>query len=124
MKNILVLFFAIIFGVVLIKGCMRGQEVSKWPSVEGHVTSSEIIKKVEQKTKTQNDRKVRYTETKYVLKLTYEYEVNGTPYSGRAASFGESSSLSAKQKQQRYPDGKSVNVKFDPENPYDSVVKI
>ena len=97
-------------GVILILIPIRNRRRAKaslaWPSVEGRLTSSQLVT-------------IRYhgTDSSYVPRVEYEYSVAGQAYAGKRIAFGPEGSYSeAKERAMvdRYKVGTAVEVFYDP----------
>jgi len=86
-----------------------------WPSVSGHVISSELNRN-------------RTTDgTTYSAEVLYEYEVGDTIYSSNHIGYGDLSSgnpSSSRRIVNKYPSGGGVNVFYRPNNPEESVIEV
>jgi hypothetical protein len=90
-----------------VRGLKRSAGSKNWPVVEGKVISSDIASQT-------------YLITQYSPEISYEYSVNGTPYSRRGTTFGREvlrSKEAALACVAEYPPGKVVAVYYDPNNP-------
>ena len=118
-KNTLVLIIAMFlaggilmaFGVFNVK---RGLESSGWPTVDGKITRSSVVKQVTRDPKTSRNR------TSYKPDVRFSYKVNGKSFSANKVSFGDYSSGSQRRAEKiikRYPSGKSVSVHYSLKDP-------
>lgn len=86
---------------------------SSWPTVQGRIIHSEMV------------RIRRPGETVSDADITYSYMVNGRQYSGYLVSIpeyqGDARSMSKIVK--RYPEGNTVTVYYDPDNPANAVLE-
>ncbi len=81
---------------------------TKWPIARGHVVHSSV------------DRQTNNERTTYHAVIMYNYEVNGTVYSGSRVAYGDygsSNPIHAREIVDRYPKGKEVMISHMPESP-------
>jgi len=103
-----------------------------WPSVEGRIVSSEVRSKRVTYDSSSGTRPRRhshsYTVTRYYPAITYEYCVSGKTYSGRrimlmGSGLAEGNKAHARLVCRRYPEGKVVDVYYDPADPEIAVLE-
>ena len=101
----------------------KGIESENWDKGTATITSSEI-EKTESRSK--DAQGFTQTSTSYSVRVTYAYTVEGNNYEGNTVGFGTMSHnerTDAQEELKSYPQGKSIDVYYDPENPSDSVLK-
>lgn len=114
-----------IFAVVMFLGIKQALEMGdsrEWPTTQGQITSSRIIQ-VSERVSPKGD----YSSypAKYEVRLTYSYQVDGQPYSGkrlRIRSHAYSNEKHARRELADYPTGQQVTVHYNPEEPESSVL--
>jgi hypothetical protein len=101
----------------------KGIQSENWDKGTATITSSEI-EKTESRSK--DAQGLTQTSTSYSVRVTYAYTVEGNNYEGNTVGFGTMSHnerTDAQEELKSYPQGKSIDVYYDPENPSDSVLK-
>jgi hypothetical protein len=121
--------FSLVFVCAGVGLVMWGQNVvakSKasvdWPTVQGKVRSAEVLRE----TKRDTSSSTRRESTTYRPDIVYDYEVNGTPYSGNRVGVlhvGSSNPRKAEDVVARYPVGSEVTVFYDPSDPQTAVLE-
>lgn len=98
---------------------------SSWPSVQGQIISSEITRHSSTYTDTATNR--IKNETVYDAQINYSYVVNGITYSNDDVRMGgtvrTNMKVWTKRLLDKYPRGKAVNVYYNPEDPFQSVLE-
>ena len=125
MKKLINIIVIVIVAGVLIKACNRAAEVSSWPETKGVIASYtvESYRDSEKYTDHNGNRKTRY-KTKSRIKFVYDFQVDGMAYTGIYTRNDLRGDSEINRKLKMYPSGKSVRVKYDPEDPTDSAVRI
>jgi len=93
---------------------------ASWPQVKGTVLTSEV------ETSTITNRSDHTSFLWYAADVAYEYSVDGTTYACHTVSFGQGGSRNpehARQIVNRYPEGKQVQVYYDPARPEVAVLE-
>jgi hypothetical protein len=126
-KNLFLIIFSLsFFGIGIGFGIWgwsqlkKAKESKKWPSVNGKIISSEVVRKKS------NNSKRKSSSTTYGAEIVYEYFVSEKKYSSNKISFSEysSSDISHAQKIVNiYFPGKTVTVYYNPEDPYTAVLE-
>lgn len=126
--NLLVIFGALMIGVLIVATLVKYLEVSKaqrWEQAPGRVLTSQArarkVRTVESRTGAEGgaDRDVRN-----FAEVTYEYRVAGKTYRGKRISIGEDlGDMAVEQRLARYPVGASVTVYYDPQQPDQAVLE-
>jgi len=101
----------------------KARASSEWPAAQGQIESSTVD--VEKERERDSDGDVHY-ETKYIPRIVYRYQVEGTDYYGDQISFGNTSSSSpnwAYRIKDQYSPGMEVAVYYDPANPQEAVLQ-
>lgn len=101
----------------------RARASSEWPAARGQIESSAVD--VEKERERDSDGNVHY-DTKYVPRIVYRYQVEGTDYYGEQLSYGSTSSGNASwayRIRDQYPPGTEVSVYYDPGNPQEAVLQ-
>ncbi len=101
----------------------KGMQSENWDKGTATITSSEI-----EKTESRSKDAQGFTQTSisYSVRVKYAYTVEGSSYEGNTIGFGTMShneKADAKEELKSYPEGKTTDVYYDPENPSDSVLK-
>lgn len=103
----------------------RARISRRWPSVKGVVVSSKILK--ERSSGSNSSPGHRVTEgNQYKPEVTFEYSVFGVKYVSNKVSFADYSTNAtahATRVTERYPEGKAVDVYYNPDNPEDAVLE-
>lgn len=117
-----VVIFATCFGLALLLFFFSFRKMAKkaasWPSVRGRVVSSGV----DSFQKTEDGR----TRTLYTAAVEYAYQVHGVDYHSRQINLGMTTSGSqsgAEKVAARYPQGASVDVHYEPENPSNAALE-
>jgi len=108
------------WGFMNLSSAMHSQS---WPTAEGKITSSKVVKKVERYTDSNKHRKTRII---YRSQIRYRYAVDGRAFTGSRITMADSGSSSKKRAQKicaRYPSGSICTVFYDPATPGESVLK-
>lgn len=95
----------------------RARASRRWPSVNGVVVSSKILKELS--SSTSNSRRVA-ADYQYKPEVAFEYTVHGVTYISNKVSFADYSANStgyATRVTERYPEGRAVAVFYDPDEP-------
>lgn len=98
-------------------------ESKSWPTADGKIISSTVVKKVESYTDSDRRRKTR---TIYEAQVRYDYKVGGHSFIGSritTADSGSSSESRAKKISKRYAPGSACTVYYNPDKPAQSVLK-
>jgi len=101
----------------------RAKASKSWPSVEGTVVSSEVT---EERETSSSSRRGRRESVTYGAEISYEYAVEGRRYTSDRVSFGQYKSSNrghAAGIVGRYPEGKKVDVHYDPAGPGTAVLE-
>lgn len=119
--KILIIAVLILIGAIFLYKTLKVRITSKkakqWPTTKGNVTSCEVKEDV-LRSSTGNIVNVYYVE------ISYDYLVNGNPYTGNRITFGsphydyQSASLIS----ERFAVGKEIDVYYDQINPAESVL--
>ncbi len=94
-----------------------------WPTAEGKITSSTVVKKIERYTDSDHHRRTR---TIYTPQLRYSYAADGRTLIGSRITLSDSGSSSesrARKISRRYPAGSTCTVFYNPDNPAESLLK-
>lgn len=113
-------FFALIGGAFLILGtseAMNASATESWPTVEGQVVVSRVIKRT-----TFDHDPHGHDSTAYEPVIIYQYEVDGKEHTGHRIAYYRLSNHSAKTIDQKIPVG-PVTVSYRPGDPSESVLK-
>lgn len=119
--SILFMLGFVALGVVIMYGAVRGRVRSKqalsWPQVKGKVVSSEAV---EDRFRSATGKAT----IAFVPDITYEYNVNGTNYTGSAVIFGATTYdyITASRICDKFTVDSEPKVYYDPANPQDSVL--
>jgi hypothetical protein len=115
---LLVLILGGVPSVLLFLDIQMKNEAQNWPTTTGTVIYSQV------ESKTDEDG------TTYHAAITYQYEVNGIPYTSsnyRSSLFGGETYTSNYQQMlsriQEFPQGSECTVYYDPENPSNACLK-
>ena len=101
----------------------KGMQSENWDKGTATIISSEI-EKTESKSK--DAQGFTQTSTSYSVRVKCSYTVEGSNYEGNTVGFGTMSHnerSDAQEELKSYPQGKTIDVYYDPENPSDSVLK-
>jgi len=111
--------FTLCFGVVftlIAQGDLRDYISSNgWGTADGEVISSQVVASTDSE-----------GDTTYRPEVIYFYYVGDDRVTGNRLYFGDSISESgggAQNKVDEYPPGRAIKVRYDPDNPTDSVVE-
>jgi len=101
----------------------KGMQSEDWDKGTATVLKSNIEKS---ESKSKDARGFTRTSTSYSVRVTYSYTVEGNNYEGNTVGFGTMSHnerSDAQEELKSYPQGKTIDVYYNPENPSDSVLK-
>lgn len=125
MKTFINIIIAIFVILILIKSCNRISEVNSWPEAKAVIIEYEIEEYRDSETyKDKQGKKRTKWEDEYRIKFTYSFEVEGVEYTGEFDIDDLESDSEIRRKLKRYPEGKQIRVKYDPENPYDNEARL
>jgi len=102
----------------------RAKASKSWPSVEGTVLSSEVTEDWDTTTSSRGGR--RRESVTYGAEVSYQYAVDGRSYTSTRVSFGQYQSSNCGHAAGivgRYPEGKKVDVHYDPASPGTAVLE-
>ena len=113
--------FGLIGALLLIVGIVnqrKAQTSQGWPTVPGRITSSKLVTHMD----SDDDGS---SSIMYEPAVDYVYVIAGQQYIGRRVSFGANrfDQRHAEQILQRYVQGATVNVYYDPNNPSEAVLE-
>lgn len=115
----------ILFIVIGSKNIYQAYKSSSWPSVQGRIISSEI--KSHSRTYRDTTTNREKNETVYDAHINYGYVINGITYSNDDVKIGgiiqTNTTIWARKLLDKYPQGKVVNVYYNPEDPSQSVLE-
>lgn len=102
--------------LVALNRYFNGQEVKNWPRAQGVITQSEVYRHETRSSET------NMTNVSFGLRCSYDYEVEGFPYTGHNICYGENLWLHrdikrAQAEAAKYPVGAKVSVYYNPKNP-------
>ena len=121
MDKIIKLVIAIFISVVAIKTCQRQVEVNSWNDIKGQISSYDIEEYSESKKyKTRDGKTKTKWEDEYRVNFTYTYIVDGVTYTGKFSVDDLDDQREINNVLRRNPNGKSVRIKYDPDNPSDN----
>ncbi|MDH3217219.1 MAG: DUF3592 domain-containing protein [Candidatus Krumholzibacteria bacterium] len=105
------------------KGVLGDAKASAtWPAAYGKIVTSQVTKKSHQSRRNGRQR----TTVTYWANLSYRYDVDGLRYTSDTVSFGEYGSDDpehARDVVHRYPEGKEVEVHYNPTDPEVAVLE-
>lgn len=119
--KILIIAVLILIGAIFMYKALKVRVTSKfakqWPITKGSVTSCEVKEDV-LRSSTGNIVNV------YYIEISYDYLVNGNPYTGNRITFGSPhyDYQSASLINERFAVGKEIDVYYDQNNPAESVL--
>lgn len=109
--------FAVYLGLTTV---LKAQESTDWPSVKGKIVKSGI------RTERGTSSSATSSRNSYHADIVYEYLTGEGAYTGRRVSFGEygrEDEIHATQVSEKYPEGETVDVYYDPDQPTESVLE-
>ncbi|MCH8474337.1 MAG: DUF3592 domain-containing protein [Opitutales bacterium] len=112
LPGVVILFFGL-------RALQESRESLNWPSVEGQVLSSKIVE-------SRSSSSSGGSSTSYRADVTYRYTVDGSSYTGdriQASSVSSSNHSRARAMTRKYPEGKTVEVFYNPDRPYRSLLE-
>lgn len=103
----------------------RARISRRWPSAKGVILSSKILKEL---SISSNSAQGHHTvgDHQYKPEVAFEYTVFGMKYLSNKVSFADYSTNTtqhATEVTERYPEGKAVDVYYNPDNPEDAVLE-
>ena len=125
LKFFLIRIFPLIFiisggivGYFGIKGFINAKNSVNWPTAKGIIQTSSVIR--------QEDNGDDRNKVMYHAEVLYNFDVNGTAFSGNRISYGDYDSnrpTHARKIVNKYRKGKSVTIYYSPKNPYDCLLE-
>lgn len=118
-----------IFAVVMFLGIKQALEMGdsrEWPTTQGQITSSRIVQ-ISESDSHKGGYSSGLSSYKYEVRLSYSYQVDGQPYSGkrlRIRSHAYSNEKHARRELANYPVGQQVEVHYNPKEPQSSVLML
>lgn len=112
----------LVIGIATVR---RARASRRWPSAKGVVVSSKILKERSTSSNSEPGHGTR-SDYQYKPEVAVEYAVRGVKYlSNRVtlADFSTSSTQHAARVTARYPEGKVVDVFYNPDNPEDAILE-
>lgn len=96
----------------------KAKESLSWPSTDGEISHSAVLYQTDTNPSTGNS-------PTYKADVAYRYKVNGRDYSSSRISLADlaSTTRSAQNTVDRYPDNSSVQVYYNPANPAEAVLE-
>jgi Protein of unknown function (DUF3592) len=96
----------------------KAQQSLSWPSTEGLISHSAVLLRMQQSSSSA-------TAATYKADVTYRYKVRDRDYSSERITLADFSSTSGRAQGivNRYPDGASVTVYYNPVDPADAVLE-
>jgi len=123
-KNIINIVIGIVICGFLIKFCNRQMEMSSWESTTGNLVSYNVEKYRDSTSYKTNDGKTKKKwKNEYRIRFSYTFKVDQASYSGNFKVDNLHDTSSVNRTISRYPEGKVINITFDPNNPSDNVFK-
>jgi hypothetical protein len=113
--------FVILGGILLVAGLYQQTKMTvsrSWPSVQGTVVSAEV--------RSTPVSKAAPDSVAYMPVFRYEFDVNGTRFTGNRQSFGRMAYATAEEAEGHlggFPQGKRVEVFYNPAKPADCVLE-
>lgn len=106
--------------IKLIRNMAQAKQSEHWLTTTGKIISSDL----DAQTNTDDE---GFSTTTYIAKILFAYEISGVPYQGDCIDFDYGMRTSNLRIQQaiieRYPEGSSVTVYYDPEKPDQAVLE-
>ena len=98
----------------------KAKESPNWPTVNGIITASSVESRIE---KSNKKSKIMYS-----ANINFTYKVNGRDFTAHDSYLGSSSTSSSNQSDARnivnkYPKGKTVQVFYDPKEPFIGILE-
>jgi len=115
------------FGIYFL---ILGNQTVRWPSVTGELANVMVIRQLD--TDPGASGAAKRLDTKYVLRLDYRYDVEGSTYFSSRVSIGSGSTASKEfntrkeaeeEARNTYKGVKELPVYYDPDNPSEAVLK-
>jgi hypothetical protein len=96
----------------------KAQQSLSWPQAEGAISHSAVLQRMQQSSDSTNA-------ATYKADVTYRYKVQGRDYSSERISLADFSSSTGRAQGivDRYPDGATVTVYYNPANPSHAVLE-
>lgn len=124
MKKVFQIAIVSVFILIALKIYQRESQISSWPFIEGIVVSTEIGQSTQAKTKkNRNGEKRTVHERVYDLVVNYQFEVDGRSYNGHYTADSDDDLRDIQRMANRYSRGQKLTVKYNPDDPSDSVVR-
>ncbi len=124
MQKIINVVIAVAVSFFLVKACNRQMEINSWEDTKAHIASYEIEEYSESKKYKSRDGKTKTKwEDEFRVNFTYTYTIDGIAYSGKFSVDDLDTQREIDGVLRRTPTGKSVRIKYDPNNPSDNVYK-
>lgn len=111
--------FGLIFLLVSLLQMKKAKAAASWPVTTGVVLTSSLAERRSHNSKT------HHTTITYEPKVQYEYSLMGQKFSGNRVTFGYASydRTTAENKIAPYPQGGTVQVHYDPDDPSKAVLE-
>jgi hypothetical protein len=123
---ILVLLFAVLGVVAFVRGRRQASASTRWPTVAGIVTTSDVIEEAIED-KENDDRSFIRKIYRYQVDLRYAYQVGKRDFIGTAANWGGTAIYGlrelAEKAASQHSVGQPVTVYYDPEQPGNAVLE-
>lgn len=124
MKHLLNIIIGIIMIFIFVKACQRTVEVNSWPETSGVILSSHVEEYQDSEKYTTSDGRTKTKwEDEFRINFKYSYQFNSVEYTGSFTIDDLDRNSDVQRKLRAYPNGKTIKVKYDPENPYDNQAK-
>lgn len=115
-----------VFGVYFL---LTANESLSWPSVEGTIVQTEVRR--DTRSRKGSAEPTLNTDVEYYVSVNYTYDVEGNSYVASRYSLGQGDQVSRRYKERsdaeaeaasRFPEGTTVTVHYDPEQPTEAVL--
>ena len=122
MQKIINIIIAIVISFFLVKSCNRQIEINSWESTQAQISSYQIEEYSEsEQYKSKSGKTKTKWEDEFRVNFIYSYTIENVVYSGTFSVDDLDSQSEINRVLRRNPNGKSVRIKYDPNNPSDSV---
>ena len=122
MQKIITVMFIVVAAAFLMKACNRQMDINSWPSAQATITSYSIEEYQESKTykSTNGKSRTKYKDA-YRVRFNYNFQLDGMDFNGSFVVNKLDRQSEIDRVLKKNPSGKSINIKYDPQYPSDSV---
>lgn len=122
MDTLVKIIIFVIVGALLIKACNRQAEIKSWDTTSGQIVSYEIEQYTDAEHRTTSNGKTKTKwDDEFRIKFTYSFIYNHSTYTGTYSIDDLETNHEVNRTLEANLVGTNILIKYNPENPYDSV---